>query len=83
MQRRLGAGCEALGVGVRRQAFELGARYGRMLDVALGVEREVLGRRALLESVVLDQAGQLRARDRGLGRLDRVEDGEVLEVVVA
>ena len=54
-----------------------------MLDVALGVEREVLGRRALLESVVLDQAGQLRARDRGLGRLDRVEDGEVLEAVVA
>ncbi len=54
-----------------------------MLEVALGVQPEVLRRRIVsVEAVVLDKTGELRARDRGLPRLDGIEDGERPETLV-
>src|SRR5439155_8377589 len=44
------------------------------------MQPEVLDRRLIrAEAVMLDQPGQLRLRNRGLRRLDRVENGERLE----
>src|SRR6185312_11450826 len=54
----------------------------RMLDVTHGVQAEVLRCRVVsVETVVVDQAGQLRLRDRRLRRLDRVKDGERTEAL--
>ena len=44
-----------------------------MLVVELGVQVEVGGRRALVDAVVLAQAGALGLGDRRLARLDRVQ----------
>src|SRR5687767_4554237 len=49
--------------------------------VALAVEGEVLGRRALRHSVMRGKPVELRQRDRGLRGLDRVENDEPLERV--
>jgi hypothetical protein len=54
-----------------------------MLEVALGVKPEVLGRRIIaVEAVMVDEPGELRLRDGRLRRLDRVEDGECLKTLV-
>src|SRR5205085_584512 len=64
----------------------LGQRLARgpgVLEVALGVQPEVLGREIVaLEPIVLDEPRELRSRDRRLGRLDRVEDRERPETLV-
>src|SRR5438105_2662599 len=64
----------------------LGQRLARgpgVLEVALGVQPEVLGREIVaFEPIVLDEPRELRSRDRRLGRLDRVEDRERRETLV-
>jgi hypothetical protein len=80
-------------LGHRQQAVGLGAveplldqlpRLRGVLVVAVGVEREVLRGRALLdERIALDQTVELRLGDRGLAGLDRVCRDEALERVGA
>src|SRR5262249_30227762 len=72
-------------VGVRSGCFALEdrTRCGRVLVVARRVDREVSGaRRVGFEVVVVDETNELRARDRGLGGLDGVQDGGRFERIV-
>ena len=56
---------------------------GGVLVVALAVDGEVLDRgRVVGETVVVEQAAELRLGDRGLAGLDRVEDRGRAELVV-
>src|SRR5215207_925478 len=64
VQCALGGGDEAVLIGRRRVPLEQLARIGGMLVVELGMEAEVRGScSALLEAVVLDEAGELGVRD--------------------
>src|SRR3954447_15672722 len=59
------------------------ARVSGVLVVALGVQREVLRGRTLFEAVVAERAVEVRLREGGLRRLDRIRPGEPLQAIVA
>src|SRR5205085_6377380 len=81
LQRRLRGGDEVV-LPRRRWGSERVGRGGRMLDVERRMEPEVRGGRLLVRvAVATDEALELRLRDRGLRRLDCIEDGEGFEAV--
>src|SRR5918995_3523540 len=83
VQRPLGGGDQASLVRRSRVPLEQLARVGGMLVVELGMEAEVRGSvAALLEAVVLDEAGELGARDPRLAGFDRIQDRERFERIV-
>src|SRR5262249_19341051 len=82
-ERRLRSRDQGVGVGALEVSLDQRAALGRVVDVGLLVEAEVLVARAVADPVVGCESLALGPRDRRLAALDRVEADELGEAVAA